>query len=57
MDEDRLVHAMVSNSLEKYSSSQQRYLERIDINVDAVVVPGVGSNSVGEEGCEEPIEV
>lgn len=57
VDEDGLVVSMVSDSLEKDSASEQRDLQSLDVDVHAVLVPGPCSNSVGNQGGEEAIEV
>jgi hypothetical protein len=48
---------MVADSLEEDATTKQGYLEGLDINIDTEFVPGVGTKAVGNEGCEQPVEV
>ena len=48
---------MITYILEEDTTSQQRNLKSLYVNVDVVCVPGIGSNSIGYQRCKESIEV
>jgi len=57
VDQDCLVVPMISEPLEENPPSQQRYLQRLNINVDPVFVPCPCSETVGYKGRKEAVEV
>ena len=57
LDEDRLVLAMVSDSLEEDPPCQQRYLQRLNVDPYSKLVPGIGSEAIGDGSCKETIEI
>lgn len=48
--------AIVPKTFEEDTTSKQRELEGLDINIHAISMPSVGSDSVRYQCCEEPIE-
>jgi hypothetical protein len=40
------VFTMISETFEEYSATKRRYLEGVDIDVDTIVMPSVGADSV-----------
>lgn len=48
--------AIVPEAVEEDATSKQRELEGLNINIHAVSVPSIGSNSVRYQSCEQPIE-
>lgn len=57
VDKDGLVVTMVSDGLEEEAASQKRELERSDIDVGAVFVPGPGADCVRDDGGNSTVEV
>lgn len=54
---DRLILAMISDALEKDATTQETKLKGLDVDVDAELVPGIGSNKVGDDGREKPVHI
>jgi hypothetical protein len=48
---------MISEAFEENPPSQQRYLQRLNINVDPVFMPCPRPETVGYKGREEAVEV
>lgn len=44
--EDSFVHPMISKTFEEDSPPEQRNLNRMDVDIGAVIVPGVSANTV-----------
>lgn len=54
---DRLVLAMVSDTFEENAPTQEANLKRLDIDIDAKFVPGIGSDEVGYNRCKQTVHV
>lgn len=52
-----LIYSVVPNALEEDPPSEKGYLQRIDVDIDAVIMPSVGAYRIGQESGEETIEV
>ena len=48
---------MVFEAFEENSSSQQGYLQGLNVDIYPVFVPCPSSKTVGNDGCEDAIEV
>ena len=57
MDQDCLIVSIISEAREEDSPSQERDLKGLDIDVYAVSVPGPSSQTVGDEGRKDSIEI
>ena len=57
MNQYRLVVAVVSETFEEYSAAQEGDLQCLDVYIDAVFVPCPRTNSVGNKGCKDSVEV
>lgn len=56
MYNNRFVPAMVAYVFEENSAREERYLQRLNINVDSIIVPRVGPYSVDHEAGKQAIE-
>lgn len=57
MDKNGFVHTMVPDAFEEDPPTQQGDLKSLDVDIRTVVVPRVRSNTVGNKGREEAVEV
>ena len=57
LNQDGHVLSMIAEALEEYAAAKQRYLQRLDVDIYAVLPPGVGAQDVGHDGAKEAIEV
>lgn len=46
MYEDGFIRSMVSKTFEEDSSPEQRDLNRVDVDIGAVIMPGVSTDTV-----------
>jgi hypothetical protein len=57
LHQDGFVAAVVSKAREEDAAGEQGYLEGLDIDVNSVEVPGVCSDSPGNNGRKYAVEV
>ena len=57
MNQDSLITAMISDRLEEYPATEQRYLEGCNVDVYSVFVPCPRADTVGYDGRKGTIEV
>jgi len=57
VNKDSLVVTMVADGLEEEAASQERELERGDVDIGAVFVPGPGANRIRDDGGNSTVEV
>ena len=54
---DRLILSMIMYTFKEQTSSQERELKSLDINVDSIVVPSVRTDGKGDDTRDETVEV
>lgn len=57
MNQDCLVIAVITKSLEEDPPSQERYLKRLDVDVNSMYMPCPESKKKGDESGKDSIEV
>lgn len=57
MYEDGLVHSVVTNAFEENPAPEEGNLERMDIDICAIVVPRIRADSVRYESSKKTVEV
>jgi hypothetical protein len=57
VDQNSLIVAIISEASEEYSSAQKGDLEGFDVDVHAVSMPRPSSQTVGNEGRKNSIEI
>ena len=57
MNENGLVVCVVSYAFEEDAATEQRNLERLDIDVGMIVAPGVPAYAIGDERRKQTIKV